>query len=198
MVSNQVLKARLAAGLLILSFTASGCSHLRHSDAAAAAPAPLTRSAGAPAVQAEPDMTATEAAIAAAGTAGAAPVAAAPAPAADTSGLMNPNAPKHYTVKRGDTLWGIASMYLKDPWLWPEVWIINPQVANPHLIYPGDKLALAYGANGMPQVRLLESGAVRLDPRLRSEALESAIPTIPYSAIAAFLTRPAVMTSDQI
>jgi hypothetical protein len=101
-------------------------------------------------------------------------------------------------VKRGDTLWGIASMYLKDPWLWPEVWIINPQVPNPHLIYPGDKLALAYGANGMPQVRLMESGAVRLDPRLRSEALESAIPTIPYSAIEAFLSRPAVMTSDQI
>ena len=199
MVSNQVLKARLAAGLLILSFTASGCSHLRHSDAAAAAPAPLTRSAGAPAVQAEPDMTATEAAIAAAGTAGAAPVAAAPAPVADTSGLLNPNAPKHYTVKRGDTLWGIASMYLKDPWLWPEVWIINPQVANPHLIYPGDTLALAYGANGeLKGVQLEQAGALRLDPRLRSSALDTAIPTIPYTAIASFLSRPTVMTSDQI
>jgi hypothetical protein len=104
----------------------------------------------------------------------------------------------HYTVKRGDTLWGIASMYLKDPWLWPEVWIINPQVANPHLIYPGDKLALAYGADGRPQVSLEQAGAVRLDPRLRTSALDSSIPTIAYSSIAAFLLRPSVMTEDQI
>jgi hypothetical protein len=112
--------------------------------------------------------------------------------------MVNPNAPKHYVVKRGDTLWGIASMYLKDPWLWPEVWIINPQVPNPHLIYPGDTLALAYGADGRPQVSLEQAGAVRLDPRLRSSVLENAIPTIPYAAIAAFLSRPTVMTSEQI
>jgi hypothetical protein len=104
----------------------------------------------------------------------------------------------HYTVKKGDTLWGIASMYLKDPWLWPEVWIINPQVPNPHLIYPGDKLALAYGAGGRMEVRLEEAGLTRLDPRLRSDPLASAIPTIPYSAIAAFLSRPTLMSEDEI
>jgi hypothetical protein len=104
----------------------------------------------------------------------------------------------HYTVKQGDTLWAIASMYLKDPWLWPEVWVINPQVANPHLIYPGDKLALAYGAGGIPQVMLEKAGLVRLDPALRTAAIDSSIPTIPYSAIAAFLSRPTVMTADQI
>jgi hypothetical protein len=89
-------------------------------------------------------------------------------------------------------------MYLKDPWLWPEVWIINPQVPNPHLIYPGDKLALAYGAGGRLEVRLEEAGVSRLDPRLRSDPLANAIPTIPYSAIAAFLSRPTIMTSDEI
>ena len=141
-------------------------------------------------------MTATEAALAA-GSNGA-PQAAAAAPATDTRDMVKAGAPRNYIVKRGDTLWGIASMYLKDPWLWPEVWIINPQIPNPHLIYPGDTLALAYGADGMPQVRLLESGAVRLDPRLRSEPLDSAIPTIPYSAIAAFLSRPTVMTSEEM
>jgi hypothetical protein len=104
----------------------------------------------------------------------------------------------HYTVKRGDTLWGIASMYLKDPWLWPEVWVINPQVPNPHLIYPGDTLALAYGGDGRPLVSLEQAGALRLDPRLRSTPLDSAIPTIPYNAIAAFLSRPSVMTEDEI
>jgi len=195
MVSNQVLGARLAAGLLILAITVCGCSHLRNSEAGAAAPAPVAAAPGsARAVPAEPEMTATEAAISAAGPSAAAPA----APPADTRAMVNPTAPKHYTVKHGDTLWGIASMYLRDPWLWPEVWIINPQIPNPHLIYPGDTLALAFGADGRPQVSLEQAGALRLDPRLRSTALESAIPTIPYAAIAAFLSRPTVMTEDQI
>ena len=195
MVSNQVLGARLAAGLLILSVTVCGCSHLRHTEAGAPAPAPVAAPpAPARAVPAEPEMTATEAAISAAGATAAAPAAL----PADTRGMVNPSAPKHYTVKRGDTLWGIASMYLRDPWLWPEVWILNPQIPNPHLIYPGDTLALAYGADGRPQVSLEQAGAVRLDPRLRNSALDSAIPTIPYSAIAAFLSRPTVVTTDEM
>ncbi len=195
MVSNQVLGARLAAGSLILAITVCGCSHLRNSEAGAAAPAPVAAAPGsARAVPAEPEMTATEAAISAAGPSAAAPA----APPADTGPALKPGAPKHYTVKHGDTLWGIASMYLRDPWLWPEVWIINPQIPNPHLIYPGDTLALAFGADGRPQVSLEQAGALRLDPRLRSTALESAIPTIPYAAIAAFLSRPTVMTEDQI
>ena len=194
MVSNQVLGARLAASLLILSVALGGCAHTRRGEEPSSAPAPAAAAAGGATATPAPDqMTATEAGIAA----GSAPTAEA-APAADTRDMLRPNAPKEYIVKRGDTLWGIASMYLKDPWLWPEVWVINPQVPNPHLIYPGDKLALAYGANGAPQVRLMQSGAVRLDPRLRSEALESAIPTIPYSSIAAFLSRPTVMSSEQI
>ena len=197
MVSNQVLGARGVAGLLILSLAVSGCSHFRHHEAeASAAPAPVAAqsSSGATLAQAAPqEMTATEAAISAGH--------AAPAPASsvvDTRGMVNPTAPMHYTVKKGDTLWGIASMYLKDPWLWPEVWIINPQIPNPHLIYPGDQLALAYGADGRPHVSVEQAGTVRLDPRLRSTPLESAIPTIPYSAIAAFLSRPTVMSDEEL
>jgi hypothetical protein len=139
-------------------------------------------------------MTATEAAIAAGG----APAAHNAAASGSTAPVLNPTAPMHYTVKRGDTLWGIASMYLKDPWLWPEVWIINPQIPNPHLIYPGDQLALAYGADGRPHVMVEQAGTVRLDPRLRTSPLDSAIPTIPYSSIAAFLSRPAVMSSEEV
>jgi hypothetical protein len=146
-------------------------------------------------------MTATEAAISAAGSQAPAP-AAQPAPAVSAS-AVNPSAPQSYVVKRGDTLWGIASMYLKDPWLWPEVWIINPHIPNPHLIYPGDTLALAYGANGSPQVTVAQAGAarldsVKLDPRLRSTPLDAAIPTIPYSAIQGFLSHPRLLTRDQI
>ena len=89
-------------------------------------------------------------------------------------------------------------MYLKDPWLWPEVWIINPQIPNPHLIYPGDQLALAYGADGRPHVSVEQAGSVRLDPRLRSSPLVDAIPTITYASIAAFLSRPAVMSNEEV
>ena len=200
MVSNQILGTRVAAGLLMAALAVSGCSHFRHRDAAPP-PAPEPAMAAAPAAGAAAtaapaqDMTATEAAIAAAGS-GAAPQAAPSAPV--TSDMVKPGAPMHYTVKRGDTLWGIASMYLKDPWLWPEVWVINPQVPNPHLIYPGDTLSLAYGGDGRPLVSLEQAGALRLDPRLRSTPLDSAIPTIPYNAIAAFLSRPSVMTEDEI
>ena len=211
MVSNQVLGARAAAGLLTLCVALSGCAHHRaHDSTPAAAKAASSEGAAASASPAPEQATATEAApgtapaTASNGTDGNA--------SADTGGnssaggesggaanpVANPEAPMHYTVKKGDTLWGIASMYLKDPWLWPEVWVINPQVPNPHLIYPGDKLALAYGAGGRMEVRLEQAGLTRLDPRLRSDPLQNAIPTIPYSAIAAFLSRPTLMSEDEI
>jgi LysM repeat protein len=193
MVSNQVLGARATAGLMALALSLCGCMHLHEGEQAAPATAPVAASPASAAAAPAEDMTATEAGIAAAG-AGQAPTAS----AAERVPEVNPSAPKHYVVKRGDTLWGIASMYLKDPWLWPEVWIINPQVPNPHLIYPGDTLALAYGADGRPQVSLEQAGTVRLDPRLRSSPLDNEIPTIPYSAIAAFLSRPSVMTSEDV
>ena len=101
-----------------------------------------------------------------------------------------------YVVQRGDTLWGISSMFLKDPWLWPEIWYVNPDVRNPHLIYPGDVLALAQGADGRPQVRLERGGSARVTPLVRSSPLEGPIATIPYSAIAAFLGRPSVLSAQ--
>jgi LysM domain-containing protein len=201
MVSSQVLGARLGAGLLALSIALAGCAHHGHSKESAAQAPPATAAASEPAATTTPapPMTATEAAIAAAGAQAQAPAASAPVPAS----AVNPSAPKSYVVKKGDTLWGIASMFLKDPWLWPEVWIINPQIPNPHLIYPGDTLALAYGANGSPQVSVAQAGATRLEaarlePRLRSTPLDSAIPTIPYAAIQGFLSHPALVSREQI
>jgi hypothetical protein len=198
MVSNQVLGARVTTGLLIAAVALSACSHSPSKEQSAAstpAAAQSMSSAQASAAPAESDMTATEAAIAAGNAGGAAPsTSAAPV----TKDMLNPSAPMHYTVKRGDTLWGISNMFLKDPWLWPEVWVINPQVVNPHLIYPGDTLALAYGADGHVHVTLEQAGALHLNPRLRTTPLDGAIPKIPYSTIAAFLSRPAVMTSDEV
>jgi LysM domain len=197
MVSNRLPQARaVKAGLLTVLLVIGGCSWLHRGEGPAVEPMPAsTPPPDSPDALPVDELTATEAATANASTASA--VESAPAPA-DTSGILNPNAPKSYTVNRGDTLWGIASLFLRDPWLWPEVWYINPQVQNPHLIYPGDTLALAYGSDGRPQVRLAQGGAARLDPRLRSAPLEGAIPTIPYAAIAAFLSRPTVLTKEQV
>jgi hypothetical protein len=116
------------------------------------------------------------------------------------SPVLNPRHPESYVVQSGDTLWDIAEMFLRDPWYWPEIWQINPQVANPHLIFPGDILSLAYLDDGRPVIQLtrgqgpVEAGPTeRLSPRIRSESLEEAIPTIPFETLRAFLTRSTVL-----
>ena len=100
-----------------------------------------------------------------------------------------PDAPQRYIVQPGDTLWDISAKFLTDPWYWPEIWHINPQVANPHLIYPGDELALTW-VDGQPRVSLASGGEVRLSPRVREHPLSEAIHAIPYERIAAFMSRP--------
>lgn len=120
------------------------------------------------------------------------------------------NHPREYIVKKGDTLWDIASLFLRDPWYWPEIWQRNPQVENPHLIYPGDVLTLTY-INGVPQINVArgEDGVVRressdssgrkvvkLSPSIHRQTLNEAIPSIPADAISQFLTRPRVVAEN--
>jgi hypothetical protein len=146
------------------------------------------------------DRTAMEAAVDTAGGTTTMPL---PPRTSESSGgvALAPNAPDSYVVKRGDTLWGISKVFLKDPWYWPEIWQVNPQVQNPHLIYPGDTLHLVY-VDGKPRIVLqpgLERGnGARVEPRVRSQPLEAAITTIPYETIAAFMAKPSVLDKEQI
>ncbi len=110
---------------------------------------------------------------------------------------VNPAHPDRYVVVPGDTLWDISERFLRDPWRWPEVWHVNPQIENPHLIYPGDIIVMTY-VDGKPQLRLLRGTTVKLSPTMRSEALAKAIPTIPVDAIHPFLSRPYVVGLNEL
>lgn len=103
------------------------------------------------------------------------------------------NHPDTYVVKKGDTLWDISGKFLVKPWLWPEIWHANPEIANPHLIYPGDTLKLVY-VDGKPRLEVnrgavkLTPGDGRLSPSVRVENLEEPIPAIPLDVIDPFLS----------
>jgi len=92
--------------------------------------------------------------------------------------------PSTYTVVKGDTLWDISARFLKKPWLWPEIWQANPQVKNPHLIYPGDVLSLVY-INGQPTMS--SSGP----------HMGQAIDVIPLSQVEPFLKKLSIMDNVQ-
>jgi hypothetical protein len=100
---------------------------------------------------------------------------------------LRSDAPERYTVVRGDTLWAISGRFLSHPWQWPEVWQVNPQIRNPHLIYPGDVIYL-YDCNGRPCLGLERGqGEVRLSPEVRRIPAREAIEPIPLDAVRHFL-----------
>ena len=103
--------------------------------------------------------------------------------------------PERYTVVKGDTLWDISARFLNRHWKWPQIWHVNPQVENPHLIYPGDVLSLVY-VDGQPRLTL-ERGerTVKLSPRVRGTPLMEAIPPIPLEAINSFLLNNRIVDS---
>jgi len=107
--------------------------------------------------------------------------------------------PDTYTVVKGDTLWDISARFLAKPWLWPEVWQANPQIANPHLIYPGDLISLSY-VNGEPRLSVSKRGEAesrakdKIEPNARSTPIEEIVPPIPLSAIKPFLGRPRLVS----
>jgi hypothetical protein len=110
---------------------------------------------------------------------------------------LSSGAPNEYVVKVGDTLWDISAMFLKDPWFWPEIWYVNPDIENPHLIYPGDVLGLVY-IDGQPRITNVRASTYRLSPQARVTPLSEAINSIPYESIAAFLTSGVILEKDEI
>jgi hypothetical protein len=115
---------------------------------------------------------------------------------------LAPNAPDSYTVKRGDTLWGISSLFLKSPWRWPELWGMNlDQIRNPHLIFPGQILYLDK-VGDRARLRLgqqLPDGTTKLSPRVRSSALDgNSIASIPFHLIEPFLNEAVIFQGDEL
>jgi hypothetical protein len=105
-------------------------------------------------------------------------------------------APDEYVVQVGDTLWDIAATFLKDPWYWPEIWYVNPDIENPHLIYPGDVLGLVY-IDGQPRITNVRASTYRLSPQARVTPLTESITSIPYEDVAAFLSSGVILEKGQ-
>lgn len=129
-------------------------------------------------------------------------------PAGTPPVTLSPDAPDAYTVVRGDTLWDISARFLKSPWQWPQIWQLNrEQIANPHLIYPGDIVYLDR-SGAQPRLRLGRAvgtpgsaagnePTVRLQPQIRAGAQSSgSVPTLNLAAVQHFLNRPLIVESD--
>lgn len=119
---------------------------------------------------------------------------------------LAPNAPDNYTVKRGDTLWAISGIFLKNAWRWPELWGMNMQeVQNPHRIYPGQQLFLEKNG-GRARLRMGQPGpggeptdTIRVSPRTRFESLaDAAVPTLQPHLIEPFLAEPLIVAEGEL
>lgn len=191
MIANNVTRQHPSLLLILILAVITGCSTTSKQDQA---PAATEDEQQVSASQTEPE-----------------PVLAAepqpdPAPAIADSSPLRSDVPDRYVVKKGDTLWDIAALFLKDPWKWPEVWYINPAIANPHLIYPGDVIALVYrdgkavivvNPGDLPPVRP-GMPTVKLSPKARTESIRQAVTTIPKSAIAPFINQPLILDEDDL
>ncbi len=127
--------------------------------------------------------------------------------------LIRVHVPVRYAIRPGDTLWGIASRYLRSPWRWPDIWYLNRGIRNPDLIYPGDVILLGYH-NGHRELTIMRGEApiastsrrylagllgrrlessfptVNLRPRMIVRPLHQPIAVIPYADIAPFFDQP--------
>ena len=111
---------------------------------------------------------------------------------ADTLTLKSGH-PDTYVVKKGDTLWDISGYFLNDPWRWPQLWGHNPLIANPHLIYPGDRLTIEF-IDGQP--RLVLKQHIHKSPEGRVISKNGPIPAIDLALIKPYLVQNRVVDSE--
>ncbi|MFM2588486.1 LysM peptidoglycan-binding domain-containing protein [Vibrio sp. TBV020] len=104
------------------------------------------------------------------------------------------DAPETYTVVKGDTLWDISELYLDNPWLWPRLWQVNPEIENPHLIYPGDRLSLVW-KNGQPVLSV--KPMVKLSPKIRL-ADKQPIPTLKEELVLPYLESDRLLSQMKV
>ena len=108
------------------------------------------------------------------------------------SDVLRTDHPTEYVVVKGDTLWDISARFLEKPWLWPEIWQKNPQVKDPHWIYPGDVIRLTY-VDGKPVLTINQKpantnqtpvGAIDVDiynrPYLQDLHIVTSFKNLPY------------------
>ncbi|MBU2978466.1 LysM peptidoglycan-binding domain-containing protein [Alteromonas sp. C1M14] len=109
---------------------------------------------------------------------------------------LKEGAPQTYTVERNDTLWDIANLFLDQPWLWPELWQNNTQIINPHLIYPGDVLAIQM-IDGEPQLVVQRNKKhITLGPSMRKQNKPAPISMLPWTAIAPYLNQNELIAQE--
>ncbi len=108
--------------------------------------------------------------------------------------VLKQGAPDVYVVKKGDTLWDISALFLDSPWLWPRLWQVNPEIENPHLIYPGDKLTLSW-LNGQPLLSL--KPMKKIGPHVRKSNKE-AIPTLSDGLVLPYLRSDRLIDAEEL
>jgi len=115
---------------------------------------------------------------------------------------INDDAPKTYVVEKGDTLWDISAIFLKQPWLWPKLWRLNPEINNPHLIYPGDILVLTFDDQGQPMLviePIKVKPSYKWSPKIRQQSKDdSAIRLLPLEVIAPFIKYEHLFSAEQL
>lgn len=116
---------------------------------------------------------------------------------------LNDDAPKTHVVVKGDTLWDISALFLEQPWLWPKLWRLNPEINNPHLIYPGDVLKLVYDDKGEPMLvvepKKAGKASYKWSPKIRQEQTkDSAVTLLPLEVIAPFVRYDNLFTEDEL
>ena len=107
------------------------------------------------------------------------------------------DSPSEYVVKKGDTLWAIAGHFLSQPWQWPEIWHNNPQIENPHLIYPNDTIILLY-ANGVPQLSIGKRALEKRSPAIREIGREQPMAPFPTEIIDDFLMQNQIQSETEV